>query len=117
MVETPSQIQYILLIMLLIFIKLFCTNIVLQDNLLVEEVIPNLVTDNTNQMLTMLPSPDEIHRAVFALNKDSGRGPNGYGVVFFQTFGTSSSHMWRKQCFSFLPQDGSCQISIQTELL
>lgn len=51
--------------------SLFCTNIVLQDSLLMEEVIPNLVSDNTNQMLTMLPTSQEIHRAVFALNKDS----------------------------------------------
>ena len=65
---------------------LFCTNIVLQDQLLVEEVIPSLVTDNTNQMLTMVPSSDEIHSAVFSLNKDSALGPDGFGDVFFQSY-------------------------------
>ena len=66
--------------------SLFCTNIVLQDSLLVEEVIPNLVSNNTNQILTMLLTSQEIHRAIFTLNKDSAPGPDGFGVVFFQTF-------------------------------
>jgi len=68
------------------FKSLFCTNIVLQDSLLVDEVIPNIVTDNTNQMLTMLPTSDEIHKAVFSLNKEGAPGPDGFGAIFFQTY-------------------------------
>ncbi|MCI28042.1 RNA-directed DNA polymerase (Reverse transcriptase), partial [Trifolium medium] len=56
------------------------------DSLLAEEVIPNLVTDEVNALLTMVPSHDEIKTAVFALNKDSAPGPDGFGAFFFQTY-------------------------------
>jgi len=65
--------------------SLCCTNIVLQDQLLVEEVISSLATNNTNQMLTMIQSSNEICRAVFSLNKDSSPGLDGFGAVFFQS--------------------------------
>jgi hypothetical protein len=38
------------------FKNIFCTNPFLQEHLLVEEVIPNLISDNVNTLLTMLPS-------------------------------------------------------------
>jgi hypothetical protein len=38
------------------FKNVFCTNRFLQEHLLVEEVIPNLISDNVNTLLTMLPS-------------------------------------------------------------
>jgi hypothetical protein len=66
--------------------NLFCTNIVLQDPLLAEEVIPSLVTDDINAVLTVLPSHSEIKNAVFALNKDSAPGPDGFGAFFFQHY-------------------------------
>ena len=66
--------------------NLFCTNIVLQEQLLAEEVIPNIVTDDTNIMLTMMPSHQEIKAAIFALNKDSAPGPDGYGAYFYQFY-------------------------------
>jgi mannosylglycoprotein endo-beta-mannosidase len=66
--------------------NLFCTNTVLQDSLLAEEVIPNLVTRDINAILTMLPSHDEIKAAVFNLNKDSAPGPDGFGAFFFQHY-------------------------------
>jgi hypothetical protein len=66
--------------------NLFCINPVLQDSLLAEEVIPNLVSDEVNSILTMLPSKDEIKAAVFALNKDSAPGPDGFGAFFFQHY-------------------------------
>jgi hypothetical protein len=65
---------------------LFCTNSVLQDSLLAEEVIPILVSDEVNALLTMLSSHDEIKVAVFALNKDSAPGPDGFGAFFFQHY-------------------------------
>jgi len=66
--------------------NLFCTNHVLQEQLLVEEVIPNILSNEINNMLTMIPSHKEIKVAVFALNKDSAPGPDGYGAYFYQFF-------------------------------
>jgi hypothetical protein len=67
--------------------NLFCTNSdVLQDDLLVEEVIPSLIDDRVNALLTMIPSPSEIKNAVFDLNKDGAPGPDGFGAFFFQTY-------------------------------
>jgi hypothetical protein len=66
--------------------NLFCSNFVLQDSLLAEEVIPSLVTDEINALLTVLPSHLEIKSAVFALNKDSAPGPDGFGAFFFQHY-------------------------------
>jgi hypothetical protein len=66
--------------------NLFCSNFVLQDSLLAEEVIPNMVTDEVNAILIMLPSHDEIKAAVFALNKDSAPSPDGFGAFFYQHY-------------------------------
>jgi hypothetical protein len=66
--------------------NLFSSNFVLQDSRLVDEVIPHLITDDVNNLLTMLPSADEIKAAVFSLNKDSAPGPDGFGAFFFQHY-------------------------------
>ncbi|WJX14219.1 hypothetical protein P8452_04514 [Trifolium repens] len=66
--------------------NLFCTNNVLQGSLLAADVIPNLVTTDINSIMTMLPSQDEIKAAVFALNRDSAPGPDGFGAYFFQHY-------------------------------
>jgi len=52
----------------------------------VEEIIPKLVDDNTNNLLTMLPSKEEIKNAVFSLNSDGAPGLDGFGTSFFQTY-------------------------------
>jgi ribonuclease HI len=67
--------------------SLFCTNLdVLQDQSIVDDVIPKVIDDRLNSILTMLPSPEEIKNAVFDLNKDSAPGPDGFGAFFFQTY-------------------------------
>jgi ribonuclease HI len=66
--------------------NLFCTNSFLQDSLLAEEVIPTLVTEDINALMTLLPSHSEIKSAVFALNKDGAPGPDGFGAFFFQHY-------------------------------
>jgi hypothetical protein len=68
------------------FQNLFSSNIFLQVDNLVEEVIPNMISANTNSLLTMVPSHEEIKRAVFELNKDSAPGPDGFGAIFYQSF-------------------------------
>lgn len=59
----------------------FCTS-----NDLVSKVIPSLVTDHENLMLTAAPDIDEIKKAVFDLNGDDVRGPDDFGGHFFQDF-------------------------------
>lgn len=49
----------------------FSSNFVLQDQELVDEVIPQLIDDTTNNLLTMIPSEAEVRNAVFNLNHDS----------------------------------------------
>jgi hypothetical protein len=60
--------------------------VILQDELLLEEVIPNIVDERVNSLLTMIPSLLEIKNAVYELNKDGAPGPNGFGTFFFQTY-------------------------------
>jgi hypothetical protein len=50
----------------------------LQDPLLADDVIPKLITEEINALITMLPSQQEIKAAVFPLNKDSAPGPDGF---------------------------------------
>ncbi|WJX32857.1 hypothetical protein P8452_21136 [Trifolium repens] len=64
----------------------YSNNVVLQENNLVEDVIPNLISEETNRLLTMLPSSSEIHNAIFSMNSQSAPGPDGFGAYFFQTY-------------------------------
>jgi exonuclease III len=67
--------------------NLFCTNhAVLQDSMLIDEVIPQVIDNNVNNLLTLLPSIAEIRNAVFGLNKDGAPGPDGFGAFFFQNY-------------------------------
>jgi len=69
------------------FKQLFSTNFsVLQDCTLVEEVIPTLVDDQTNNLLTLITSKAEIKNAVFSLNGEGAPGPDGFGGFFFQHY-------------------------------
>jgi len=68
------------------YTNLFNVCSVLQDDGIVEEVIPNIVSDQTNNLLTMLPTPEEIFSAVTNLKRDSAPGPNGFGAFFFHKY-------------------------------
>ncbi|KAK2374968.1 hypothetical protein QL285_075894 [Trifolium repens] len=73
--------------------SLFCTNShVLQDQLLIDDVIPEIIDDRLNSMLTMMPSAQEIKNAVFSLNKDGG--PMALGPSFFMFTGILFTLMW-----------------------
>jgi len=69
------------------FKNIISTNNVVQDlqvNDLIENSIPNLISDELNAMLTRLPSTMEIHEAQLAMNKDGAPGPDGFGASFFK---------------------------------
>lgn len=65
--------------------NLFSSNLFLQDQLLLEEIIPNMVNDSINNLVTLLPSKEEIKNAVFYLTKDVAPGLDGFRACFFQT--------------------------------
>lgn len=60
------------------FQQLFSKNVVLQDNGLVEETIPNLINEDTNNTLTLMPTNLEIKEDVMSLNKDGVPGSDGF---------------------------------------
>ncbi|CAL5198314.1 unnamed protein product [Lathyrus oleraceus] len=54
-----------------------------RDNSFVEEVIPRLVFDQANSLLTSLPSDEEIYSVVFNLKRDSAIGLDGFVPIFY----------------------------------
>ena len=68
------------------FTNLFSSQETEIDNGIIEDVIPNLLTERINNILIIIPSHDEIQNAVFSLNKNNAPGPDGFGAVFYQTF-------------------------------
>jgi hypothetical protein len=52
------------------FQNLFTSDNEVVDNGLIEEVIPALVTEDINNLLTLMPSFVEIENVVFSMNKD-----------------------------------------------
>ncbi|XP_019416122.1 PREDICTED: uncharacterized protein LOC109327431 [Lupinus angustifolius] len=56
------------------------------QNGLIQSVIPLLVSNDQNSMLTMIPSSDEIKSVVFGLNGDGAPSPGGFGGCFYQEF-------------------------------
>lgn len=57
-----------------------------QSNDLISRVVPNLVSQEDNRILTMMPSKDEIKKAVFDMNGEGAPGPEGFGGCFYQTY-------------------------------
>lgn len=57
------------------------------DTGLVERVIPSLVTEEDNCTLLAIPTREEIHATVKAMDGFSAPGPDGFGGCFF-------SHCW-----------------------
>lgn len=47
------------------------------------DIIPTLVNDSMNSILTIIPSKEEIKGATFGLRKDSAPGPDGFGGNVF----------------------------------
>ncbi|KAI9168887.1 hypothetical protein LWI28_003367 [Acer negundo] len=55
-----------------------------RDLSIVDDVIPSLVTAAENAFLTSVPSADDIHDAVFAMDAASALGPDGFSGSFYQ---------------------------------
>ncbi|XP_019435508.1 PREDICTED: uncharacterized protein LOC109342010 [Lupinus angustifolius] len=55
-------------------------------NNLIQAVIPSLVNQEKNSMLTEIPSNEEIKKAVFDLNGEGAPSPDGFGGCFYQAF-------------------------------
>jgi len=68
------------------FKNIFCASSFLLVNSLVEDCIPKLVNDYSNNILTMTPTDEEIHNAIFSLNGDSAPSPDGFGAIFFKHY-------------------------------
>lgn len=56
-----------------------------QDNYLTN-IIPSLVLETMNKILTILPYKEEITSTIFGLRKENSLRHDGFGGVFFQTY-------------------------------
>ncbi|XP_019435980.1 PREDICTED: uncharacterized protein LOC109342436 [Lupinus angustifolius] len=54
---------------------------------LIQEVIPSLITEADNLMISSIPSDVEIKGVVFDMNEDSALGHDGYGGSFYTKIG------------------------------
>lgn len=68
------------------FTNIFSANVRYVENDLPNKFIPNLVTAEENNMLTALPSFEDVKKAVFDLDGDAAPGPDGFPGHFFQYF-------------------------------
>ncbi|XP_058759734.1 uncharacterized protein LOC131633041 [Vicia villosa] len=59
------------------------THVENQNTGLIQKVTPQLVTDQTNDMLIKLSNAMEIHNVVLSLNIDSAPRPDGFGAIFY----------------------------------
>jgi len=68
------------------FTNIFSTSSEYVENDLLDKYIPLKVSDEDNDMLTAIPSSEEVKHAVFDLNGDAAPGPDGYPSYFYQHF-------------------------------
>lgn len=66
--------------------SLFNQSTILQDNGLVEETIPTLVSEHANYVLTLFPSPFEIKEAVMNLKRGNAPSPDAFGARFYHLY-------------------------------
>ncbi|KAL6179500.1 hypothetical protein ACLB2K_051015 [Fragaria x ananassa] len=65
------------------YMDLFAKYVDYDDSGLVDSIIPSIVTEEENNFLTTIPSPEEILKAVKAMDLDSAPGPYGFNGHFF----------------------------------
>lgn len=68
------------------FHNLFNNNIMLQEGISLHNVIPLMVNEQTNAMLTMVLTATEIKSFIFCLNVDSAPEPDGFGGTFYHNY-------------------------------
>lgn len=68
------------------FTNIFTVNPPHEVNDLPDRLIPSLVTEADNALLTSLPSAEDIKNVVMALSGDSAPGPDGYSGHFYQSY-------------------------------
>ncbi|XP_060183608.1 uncharacterized protein LOC132613554 [Lycium barbarum] len=56
----------------------------IKGNFSILDIVPKLVTDEMNAMLTTIPTIQEIRQAIKSIDPDSSPGPDGFGAKFFQ---------------------------------
>ncbi|KAL6190620.1 hypothetical protein ACLB2K_037014 [Fragaria x ananassa] len=94
----------------------FTRDPLITDTGLVERVIPSLVTDDENSLLTSMPSRREIWETIRAMDDYSSPGPDGFGGSFYvhcwsiisddvvsaiQSFFSKVSSRYQLQAFGF----------------
>ncbi|KAK9903716.1 hypothetical protein M0R45_001017 [Rubus argutus] len=68
------------------FMIAFTRDTTISNTGLVEKIIPQLVTNDENLMLSALPSVEEITATVKSMDAYSAPGPDGIGGIFFHHF-------------------------------
>ncbi|XP_019423314.1 PREDICTED: uncharacterized protein LOC109332721 [Lupinus angustifolius] len=68
------------------FTALYASSNTIALNDLISSVIPHLVNEDDNFLLTKHPSNEEIRSVVFSMKGDGALGPDGFGGCFFQAF-------------------------------
>ncbi|XP_045802493.1 uncharacterized protein LOC123896099 [Trifolium pratense] len=66
--------------------ELFASNNNCAPTDIIERTIPHLITVADNDMMTKIPSFEEVKQAVFNMDGSSSPGPNGFGGCFFQNY-------------------------------
>ena len=50
---------------------------------IIKDIISEQVTNNDNNMLTTIPTNEEVHAAIFSLDSSIAPGPGGYSGAFY----------------------------------
>lgn len=53
---------------------------------MIQDNIPKLVDEQTNRMISRIPSEEEIHSTVMNLKSDSSSVPDWFGALFYQKY-------------------------------
>lgn len=68
------------------FTNIFCNVATCQDFPDLKYIIPTLLNNKMNSMLTSFPSLEEIKVVVFNLSSNNSHGSDGFGGIFYQTY-------------------------------